>query len=313
MLFGKYQFLCRLENEAILPFFKGSTFRGLFGHALKKVVCALKRQECEECLLKERCVYSLAFETHLTTQPLEGSRISSPPHPFVIEPPLTSETTFPKGSAFDFNLLLFGEMNNSLPYFIYAIDQMGKIGIGKRISGKRGRFLLKEVISGNRIIYSATDQKLDSTETYEILPFLESENYSDNNFSIRVILDTPLRLKFENRLKADLPFHVLVRAMLRRVSSLYSCYGDGEPSLDYRGLVRRAETVLIVTGDLKWFDWRRYSHRQDQAMFMGGMTGSITYEGKIGEYMPLIDFCSKVHLGKQTAFGLGKIKAERIS
>ena len=313
MLYGKYQFLCRLENKAILPFFKGSTFRGLFGHALKKVVCALKRQECEECLLKERCVYSLAFETHLTTQPLEGSRISSPPHPFVIEPPLTSETNFPKGSAFDFNLLLFGEMNNSLPYFIYAIDQMGKIGIGKRINGKRGRFLLKEVKSGNRIIYSDTDQKLDSTETYEILPFLESENYSDNNFSIRIIIDTPLRIKFENRLKADLPFHVLVRAMLRRVSSLYSCYGDGEPSLDYRGLVKRAETVQIVSEDLKWFDWRRYSQRQDQAMFMGGMTGSITYEGKIGEYMPLIDFCSKVHLGKQTAFGLGKIKAERIS
>jgi hypothetical protein len=47
-------------------------------------------------------------------------------------------------------------------------------------------------------------------------------------------------------------------------------------------------------------------------MLMGGMIGSIIYEGKIDEYMPLIDFCSKVHLGKQTAFGLGKIKAERI-
>jgi len=36
MIYGKYQFLCRLENEAILPYYKGSTFRGVFGHAMKK-------------------------------------------------------------------------------------------------------------------------------------------------------------------------------------------------------------------------------------------------------------------------------------
>ncbi|MBW1746401.1 MAG: CRISPR system precrRNA processing endoribonuclease RAMP protein Cas6, partial [Deltaproteobacteria bacterium] len=48
------------------------------------------------------------------------------------------------------------------------------------------------------------------------------------------------------------------------------------------------------------------------SMLMGGMTGSVIFEGKIGEYLPLIEFCSKVHLGKQTSFGLGKIKAERI-
>jgi len=124
---------------------------------------------------------------------------------------------------------------------------------------------------------------------------------------------TPLRLKFKNRLKADLPFHVLVRAMLRRVSSLLEYYDGGEPPLDYRGLVKRAEEVKIISSDLRWFDWRRYSFRQDRSMLMGGMCGSITYDGKIGEFMPLIDFCIKVHLGKQTAFGLGKIRSERVS
>ncbi|MDI6687317.1 MAG: CRISPR system precrRNA processing endoribonuclease RAMP protein Cas6 [Desulfobacterales bacterium] len=313
MLYGKYQFLCRLENEALLPFYKGSTFRGVFGRALKKVVCALKRQECSQCLLKQRCVYALVFETSDALQLPAGSKVASPPHPYVIEPPLTTETHFEQGSSFDFNLLLFGKTNDNLPYFIYAFDQMGKIGIGKKNNGKRGKFILKKVISDNHIIYSNTDQKINKIDFPASLSLTKTSDYPKGSFCLRLILETPLRIKFENKLKADLPFHVLVRAVLRRISSLFNTYGSGEPSLDYRELVKQAETVNIVNDSLEWFDWRRYSFRQDKAMLMGGIVGSIVYEGEIGAFMPFIQFCEKVHLGKQTSFGLGKIKAEIIS
>ena len=43
---------------------------------------------------------------------------------------------------------------------------------------------------------------------------------------------------------------------------------------------------------------------------MGGITGSIVYEGALGEFIPLVEFCRKVHVGKQTTFGLGKIDYE---
>ncbi len=310
MLYGKYQFLCRFENEATLPYYKGSTFRGVFGRALKKVVCALKRQECNQCLLRERCVYVHVFETQIPAgEAPEGSKMP-PPHPFVIEPPLTPETQFPEGAAFDFNLLLFGQTNNNLPYFIYAFDQMGRIGIGKKINGKRGQFVLKKVKMGGRTIYSEKEEKLRMYESPEELVLSETNGTRSGDCQLKVILETPLRLKFENRLKADLPFHVLVRTMLRRISSLMNCYGNGEPPLDYRGFVKRAESIRIVEDNLNWFDWRRYSLRQEKSMLMGGMVGSVVYEGKIDEYLSLLEFCSKVHLGKQTSFGLGKIKTE---
>jgi CRISPR/Cas system endoribonuclease Cas6 (RAMP superfamily) len=78
--------------------------------------------------------------------------------------------------------------------------------------------------------------------------------------------------------------------------------------LDYRGLVARAQKIETKKVNLNWHDWRRYSNRQDQAMLMGGMTGSLTYAGKLSEFLPLLEYVEKVHIGKATTFGLGKIQ-----
>ena len=82
---------------------------------------------------------------------------SAPPHPFVIEPPLTGKNTFGKDDTFDCHLILFGEYVESLPYFIYAFDQMGKIGLGKRIDEKRGRFEIVTVSDPDGILYLGTE------------------------------------------------------------------------------------------------------------------------------------------------------------
>ena len=65
--------------------------------------------------------------------------------------------------------------------------------------------------------------------------------------------------------------------MLRRVSSLFNAFGDGEPEIDYKGLVKEAEAVRVKDSNLKWFDWERYSNRQDTRMFMGGIIGSASH------------------------------------
>ncbi len=183
----------------------------------------------------------------------------------------------------------------------------------KKIDGKRSLFTLKEVKLGGHTIFSDKTQMLDTANSLTFLSIPGSSDYPEDVFHLRLTLETPLRMKFENRLKADLPFHVLVRAMLRRISSLFNTYANGEPPLGYRGLVKRAKDIRIVDSSLDWFDWKRYSFRQDKSMLMGGMIGSVAYEGKLGEFMLLIDFCAQAHLGKQTSFGLGKIKWEIIS
>lgn len=154
---GKFKFQIKLETDAILPPFKGSTFRGVFGTALKKVVCALKSQTCETCLLRDRCVYTLVFEIPPDREP-EGA--PSPPHPFIIEPPLTTKAHFAARSSLDFHLLLFGRANEYLPYFVYAVEQMGRTGIGQRINGHRAVFHLAGVFAGGQVVYEPEDRKL---------------------------------------------------------------------------------------------------------------------------------------------------------
>jgi hypothetical protein len=236
MLYGKYLFSNIFEDDAILPEYKGSTFRGVFGTALRKVVCALKKKNCKDCLLSNKCIFSFIFETpSREREPGEKKRISSPPHPYVIEPPENKKIHFQKGEPFDFSLIIFGNANEYLPYFIYSIDQMGKIGVGKQPDGGRARFCLKSVTLHKKIVYSSQDNKIRENhypEDLTVEDFLGSEDEQVN--FLEITLKTPLRLKFQNKLEATLPFHVLVRAMLRRISSLNNYYGKGEPSLDYR-------------------------------------------------------------------------------
>jgi len=314
MNYGKYTFLCKFLSSAELPYYKGSTFRGVFGIALKKIACTLKNNECNSCLLNTHCIYALVFETDKVIAAAKRSKFAAVPHPFVIEPPLEGKSLFKAGDSFEFNMLLFGKINTKIPYFIYALNEMGNIGLGKKTDGKRGKFELITVTNASKMIYRASEQKI-YTQAVDRLNLDDSNkfvNKDQGESRLEIILETPLRLKFKNRLNADLPFHILVRAMLRRVSSLLENYGHGEPDIDYKGLVKHADKITISHNNLKWFDWKRYSSRQNAKMLMGGITGSITYKGRFDKYLPLLNFCSKIHIGKQTAFGLGKFRFEVV-
>ncbi|MDX9708409.1 MAG: CRISPR system precrRNA processing endoribonuclease RAMP protein Cas6 [Trichloromonas sp.] len=302
MLFGRYQFTCRFTEDALLPPYKGSTFRGAFGGALKKVVCAVREKDCARCLLATRCVYARVFET-LVSAPDLSSRQVAPPHPYVIEPPTGTQTRYNAGDLFEFTLLLFGEFTEYLPYFVYAFEAMSDQGLGGRRGQGLGRYVLEGITSDGRSLYDTARRQLvpHPPQTLSLIPGASARG------ELHLCLRTPLRLKFENQLSAELPFHLLTRAMLRRISSLFAAFGTGEPTLDYRGLAARAQEVKIRQSRLHWHDWKRYSNRQERTMLMGGMSGDILYHGEIGEYLPLLDLAKQMHLGKQSAFGLGHI------
>ncbi|MCX7634921.1 MAG: CRISPR system precrRNA processing endoribonuclease RAMP protein Cas6 [Syntrophales bacterium] len=311
MLFGRYSFRAVFQEEAVLPEYKGSTFRGVFGHALKTVVCALKLRTCEDCLLQARCLYPAVFEGPRKDEiPPEARRPPDPPRPYVIAPPLETKERYQPGDPFAFTLILFGPINENYAYFIYAMEQMGMMGIGRRVNGRAASYVLENVETAGRLVYEKKGRVLHKGPFTTDIPAasLIAEGPFPEQEQLGIRLLTPLRLKYQNRLTPELPFHVLIRAALRRAATLYEVYDGGEPPLDYGGLVHRAQKVRLVSSQTRWLDWRRYSNRQERDMFMGGIIGEAIYEGPIGEFMPLLRFAEIAHLGKSTTFGLGRIE-----
>lgn len=308
---GIYRFECRFESEATLPAFKGSTLRGSLGHALKRICCALRRQQCSSCLLSETCAYAFLFEMKPNRRLENETRPATAahrPHPYVLAPPDESKRAYNTGDPFSFDIILFGPADHYLPHIVFAVQEMGKAGIGKASRQGNGRFRLDTVHHGEEIIYDGASLKTNIT------PAVISIDASPPPGAVEKIVlkcETPLRIKHENNLSEGLPFHLIIRAALRRIATLENAYGDGEPALDYKGLAKRACDVCIVSSSCRWVDIERYSNRQKTAMLMGGVQGSITFAGEnLSEFLPLLRYCELTHIGKQTSFGLGRILVE---
>lgn len=128
---AKFRFTVCAKEHIRFPTYKGSAFRGGFGYAFKRVVCVIKGKGCDECLLKQKCIYSYIFETPLPEDTEMLRLYPKVPHPFVIEPPITEKQFFALGETFTFHLILIGQAIDYLPYFIYTFTELGKQGIGQ--------------------------------------------------------------------------------------------------------------------------------------------------------------------------------------
>lgn len=319
---SRFRFTIKALEEIVFPAYKGSTFRGGFGYVFKKVVCTQRDVTCDECLLKSTCVYSYVFET----SPPKDSEIlrlyPRVPHPFVIEPPLDERQIYPSGAEIDFHLVLIGRAIDYLPYFIYTFIELGNAGIGHNpvaagfsLRKRRGRYTLTSVEGLNKqgdptLIYTQEDKTILANPPviqFRLSPGVENVA-SELAPTLRLRFLTPTRIKYNESLTDQLPFHVLIRNLLRRISALSYFHCGQRLDWDFKGLIEEAGAVETVSSDLRWSDWERYSTRQGQKMKLGGVVGTIQYRSKtkaLTGFLPLLNLGQYIHVGKGTSFGLG--------
>jgi CRISPR-associated endoribonuclease Cas6 len=127
--------------------------------------------------------------------------------------------------------------------------------------------------------------------------------------AISLLFLTPTRILYNAHLTLDLEFHIFIRNLLRRLSLISYFHCNVDPSgWDFRAIIEKAKTITTITRDLRWYDWQRYSGRQESRIKMGGFIGNITFGGDTNPFMPLIRAGEILHVGKGTAFGLGKYR-----
>ena len=64
---------------------------------------------------------------------------------------------------------------------------------------------------------------------------------------------------------------------------------------------------------LRWFDWGRYSQRQQQEMQLGGLLGSVHLQGDLAPFAQLLHLGQWLHVGKNASFGLGGYRRQAVA
>lgn len=315
--FGRFSALFRLDGPLALPPYAGSLFRGSFGWALKRVVCVTRTYDCPPCLLRDRCVYPSVFETSPPTDTHVMRKYPAAPHPFVLAPP-EGGRTLAQGSAFELGLTLVGRAAGWLPHVIFSLERMGRAGLGSRRIGAA----LVEVngwIDGHRgRIYSADEGTMAAAEAFMervVVPASPALGSRLPSVPQRLVIEflSPLRIRYEERLVTRPDFHVLIRSLLRRLAHLSYFHCGGDPSIvAFRDWIALAQEVRTASSALTWSDWTRYSSRQRTEMELGGVTGTIVFEGPLAPFLPLLRLGEVVHTGKGTSFGLGRYRLRDV-
>jgi hypothetical protein len=309
---ANYRFTLKARGELHLPPYKGSTLRGGFGHAFKRVVCFQREvTTCRGCLLRENCPYAYIFETSPPSDAQVLRTHSDVPLPFVIEPDIRDKrTTYQPGDTLNFDLVLVGKAIHYLPYFILVFRELGDQGIGR----ERGKYSLHEVQAVQPLsrarerIYSAADEMVSHSGLEVSFRDVERQAGEMPGDEVTLRFLTPTRIKHEGRFISQPPFHVIVRNVLRRVSSLSYFHCGEQWEFDYQGAIERAQAVRSAEVNTQWVDWERYSGRQDTMMKLGGFVGEAVYAGDLTGFNPLLLLGQLVHIGKACVFGNGQYK-----
>lgn len=318
---ARYELVLEAGQQGLnLPVYKGSTLRGGFGNVFRRICCSQPTGQCSNCLVNQTCPYARIFEPSPPPDAVVLKKYSNIPRPFVIEPPLEEKTVYQPGEQLTFGLVLIGQAIAYLPYFVLAFKELGQIGLGKG----RLPYTLREVRAclfgrgEDAAVYQAGHNRVllvDNAVTLaELLQLSVNQRQCGIGHVISIDFCTPTRLKYDQALVSDLDFHVLIRNLLRRISTLYYFYHDQEPgseNVDYRELTEAANEIKTTASKLQLMDWERYSHRQDARVNMAGLVGEVSYEGKIEPFWPILVLGELIHVGKGCVFGLGKFEIKR--
>jgi len=299
---ARYSLEWQVTAPVRLPDYAGSMLRGAFGHALRSLACMTRAKTCDGCELIANCPYPALFAPPApAAHALQ--KFSQVPVPYVIEPPEWGARLLAVGETFSFNQVLIGSALRELPLVVLAWRR----ALGRGIGPGDGRAELLRVVH----CAEAGETEIHRPDTGALLDHerkvsLRSTACADGHRAT-LRFHTPLRLQQNGRAlpPEKLDARTLLMALARR-ASLLAEFHCGAPLIEDFPALTAACAGLREAKRLSWRDWTRYSSRQQQKMALGGAVGDWTLEGELAPFLPLLRLGEWLHVGKETAFGLGR-------
>ena len=305
--FAVFEFKLTLERAVEFPSFKGNVFRGALGKTLRNLTCVLKGTDtiCKSCFVQDKCIYARVFEGLRRQDGSILGNVESAPHPFVLFVPDKYRLDYPEDSKIHFFLTLIGDVIEYIPYFILALEEIGKKGIGNT----RTPFTIDSVINSGKNIYNPLEKTI--SKDFFLISGSDFWDEKSPGQTLTIELVTPARLKFGNQFQKFITFEIILRNLLRRIQLLSALYCGGPERVDFKDLIELSKDITLVDSSIHWEQQARFSYRQEKIVALGGVSGSLEFAGELNPFMPFLKVGEFLHVGKSTAYGLGKICLRR--
>jgi hypothetical protein len=322
------------ERELQLPAHnKGNSLRGGFGTAFRRLVCVDLAWECIDCTLRYTCPYTKVFNPFIPPDATQFTGNQNIPRPFVVKPPLTTQTEYAAGEPLVFELVVVGSAIDYLPYFIVSFRELGATGFG--LNRARVQLTRVEAMGADgaaTIVYEAStnvvrpapplvkvvgsrygrgsrspvagtgeaDYRLPATD---YVP--RATDYVELDFLTPTTLKSGSTVDRDGQIAQHPAFHHVLKRLRDRVNALATFYGNGPLDLDFKALGEAAEQVETVDDQTHWVERSRFSQRRDVQHDLSGFVGSVTFRGDLTPFLPLLRIGEFAHVGKNAVFGNG--------
>jgi hypothetical protein len=230
-----------------------------------------------------------ALGIHLVRERLMGgpSGLADPPRPYVFRAAHLDGKRFEPGEVFSLDVHIFDLRAPLRDNLLRAFAEWQRLGLGPG----RGRV---ELIH--------TDHGPGSEETVALeLAGGEARTWCT------VAFRTPTELKGIPA-GQQMPFEPLFARVRDRISTLRSLYAEGPVEIDFKAMSERAASVKTLKCDLQYQDVMRRSSRTGDVHGIGGFTGTVDYEGELGEFLPWLRAAWWTGVGRHTVWGNGVIE-----
>jgi hypothetical protein len=266
----KLNFATEATRGAYLPPYLGNTLRGALGQSLYRRNCSRSNGDCSYCSNASGCPYACVFKSQAQVEGLD-----SVPNPFVISFEWDKKYRYDPGDHLDFSITLFGKACLWKSEIIEAVSEMFQ----KKLS------CLSLVGSDVAFVQEWSDEGE--------LPQIEA---------VSIYLKTPLVFLSSKSLVSEIDFSSFIDSAFGRIAGITDTYGEAEFILPYSMTHRKPK--IISENKLE-----TVAIKQEKQPIVG-LVGEIRFSGELTRYMPYLDLCSELHMGKMTTRGCGRYEFE---